>query len=102
MAPIDLTASERVAIDRRVIDALLRCVARWGLAKTTLDDIAREAGCSRATVYRAFPGGKDALVASAVRAECERLARGLTTAVADLESLDDVLVAAIVHTGRFL
>jgi AcrR family transcriptional regulator len=44
-----------------VLDAALRCVARWGLTKTTLDDVAKEAGCSRATVYRAFPGGKDAL-----------------------------------------
>ena len=32
------------------------CIARWGTAKTTLDDIAREAGCSRATIYRLFPG----------------------------------------------
>jgi AcrR family transcriptional regulator len=44
-----------------LIDATLQCIARWGVAKTGLDDVAREAGVSRATVYRAFPGGKDAL-----------------------------------------
>src|SRR5207249_1930133 len=65
-------------------------------------DVAREAGCSRATVYRAFPGGKDAVVAATVRAECQRLARGLASAVDGLGSLEDILVAAIVHTGRFL
>ena len=35
--------------------------ARWGLAKTTVEDAAREAGVSRATVYRYFPGGRDEL-----------------------------------------
>jgi AcrR family transcriptional regulator len=28
----------------RIIDAALRCIARVGLSKTTLDDVAREAG----------------------------------------------------------
>lgn len=46
-----------------VVDAALACIGRWGLAKTTLDDIAREAGISRATVYRRVPGGKAGLVA---------------------------------------
>ena len=41
---------------RRVLDAALTCIARVGLAKTTLDDVAREAGCARATVYRMLPG----------------------------------------------
>ena len=100
MAAIDLSAG--ATVEQRVVGAALRCVARWGLAKTTLDDVAREAGCSRATVYRAFPGGKDAVVAATVRAECERLARGLAAAVDDLGSLEDILVTAIVHTGRFL
>ena len=52
--------------DKRIVDATLRCVGRWGLAKTTLDDVAREAGCSRATVYRLFPGGKDSLFGTLV------------------------------------
>jgi AcrR family transcriptional regulator len=36
----------------RLLDAAERCFTRWGPAKTTLEDIAEEAGVSRATVYR--------------------------------------------------
>ena len=45
----------------RVLDAAKRCCERWGIAKVTIDDIAAEAGVSRATLYRLFPGGKDVL-----------------------------------------
>jgi hypothetical protein len=45
--------------EQRVVDALLACIARWGVSKTTVEDVAREAGISRATIYRLFPGGKD-------------------------------------------
>ena len=64
--------------EERIIDATLRCIARWGVGKTTLDDAAREAGCSRATVYRLFPGGKDGLLDAVCRAELARFFVGLT------------------------
>ena len=35
-----------------VLDATVRCVARFGLAKTSLSDIAREMGVAPSTVYR--------------------------------------------------
>ena len=72
MAVIDVAAGANARVDGRVLDATLRCVARWGVAKTTLDDVAREAGCSRATVYRAFPGGKEALLEALARREVSR------------------------------
>ena len=56
-----------------IVDGTLRCLARQGLAKTTVDDIAREAKLSRATLYRTFPGGKDAIVAAVVETEVARL-----------------------------
>ena len=66
--------------------ALLACTARWGLAKTTIDDIAREAGVSRATVYRLYPGGKAAISNAASNAEVVRLsvdlAEGLRATIA--------------------
>ena len=85
-----------------IADAALRCIARWGVAKTTLEDVAREAGASRATVYRAFPGGKDALFAALADREVHRLESAVEAAVADADDLEDALVAAIVAVARHL
>ena len=51
---------------QRIVVAAYACVARRGVAKTTIEDVAREAGMSRATVYRAFPGGRDEVVNATV------------------------------------
>ena len=51
---------------QRILEATYVCVARWGLSKTTVEDAAREAGLSRATVYRYFPGGRDELIDAVV------------------------------------
>lgn len=53
----------------QVLDGVAACLARWGISKTTLDDIASASGCSRATIYRVFPGGKDAVFAALVERE---------------------------------
>ncbi len=89
-------------MERRILDATLRCIARWGVGKTTLDDIAREAGCSRATVYRQFPGGKDHVVATAVDREIEGFFVGLTSELAAVDELEDLLVRGITYAGRCL
>lgn len=90
------------ALEERIVDATLRCIARWGLAKTTLDDVAREAGCSRATVYRAFSGGKESLVGHVVAVEVGRFAIGLRAELDRHDDLEDLLVAGISHTARWL
>jgi AcrR family transcriptional regulator len=100
MAVIDLSAE--VSLEQRLSDAALRCIARWGVAKTTLDDVAREAGCSRATVYRTFPGGKDALLSAVGRAEVERFFAGLDAAVAGIDDLEDLLVVGMSYAARSL
>jgi AcrR family transcriptional regulator len=86
----------------RVLAATITCLGRWGLTKTTLDDIAREAGLSRATVYRLFPGGKDVVVRAAVASEVDALQRGLATGLAGCETLEDVLVGTITYVTRTL
>src|SRR5262245_57573272 len=100
MAVIDLSAE--ISHEERLADAALRCIARWGVAKTSLDDVAREAGCSRATVYRVFPGGKDALLGAVGRREIDRFFVGLQVAIAGIDDLEDLLVAGMVHTTRAL
>ncbi|CAN5481619.1 hypothetical protein BH24ACT4_BH24ACT4_01960 [soil metagenome] len=56
------TAVVTTPAQERALDAAVELVARWGLTKTTLGDVARTAGMGRATLYRAFPGGRDQLV----------------------------------------
>ena len=85
---------------RRAHDALLACVARHGLAKTTLDDVAREAGCARATLYRYF-GGKAQLVGETVAAEAERLVTALRAAAAETDDLEDAVVAVTTTAARW-
>jgi AcrR family transcriptional regulator len=80
----------------RVLGATITCLGRWGLGKTTLDDIAREAGVSRATVYRLFPGGKDTVVRAAIAEELLAFEQRLADRLDGLAELEDVLVTTLV------
>ncbi|MHB1822226.1 MAG: TetR/AcrR family transcriptional regulator [Acidimicrobiales bacterium] len=86
----------------RIIEALLDCVASYGLAKTTVDDIARAAGCSRATVYRVFPEGKDSIMRAAVDTEVSRLFASLALVIGQADSLEEVLVSGMVEAARLI
>ncbi|HEX7131927.1 MAG TPA: helix-turn-helix domain-containing protein [Iamia sp.] len=85
----------------RALDAAVELVARWGVAKTTLGDVARAAGMSRATLYRTFPGGKDELFGLLARREVARflaVATDACDAAPDLATaLTDSLHAASTH-----
>jgi AcrR family transcriptional regulator len=50
----------------RILDTALELVGRHGLAELSMDELAAEAGVSRATLYRLFPG-KGPLFAALVR-----------------------------------
>lgn len=99
-----LTALERpVVIDDDVlVGAALACIERWGVAKTTLDDVAREAGCSRATVYRVFPGGKDALCRAIVATEVAQVLDAVGERMARADDLSDLITGAMATAGRLL
>jgi AcrR family transcriptional regulator len=89
-------------VDDRISAAALRCIVRRGVRRTTLDDVAHEAGCSRATIYRTFPGGKDDVMASAAEAEVERLLERLADEIGATQTLVDALVAAVSGAARAL
>ena len=84
----------------RLLEAAYACVARYGLGKTTMEDVAREAGLSRATVYRYFPNGKEQLVRDVVAWETGRFFERLTRAVAHHVDLRDLLEEALVFAHR--
>ena len=86
----------------RVLDATKCCCERWGFERVTIDDIAHEAGVSRATLYRLFPGGKDVLFEALRVQELEDFFNRLLAAIGDADTLADLLTAAIVCSMRDL
>ncbi len=97
-----LGGDDRSSTRVRLVDGALRCLARQGVAKTTVDDIAREAGLSRATLYRTFPGGKDAVLGAVVATEVARLFSSLAVVMGEATDLEDVLVAGMVEAASRL
>jgi AcrR family transcriptional regulator len=83
----------------RLVNAALECLARQGSVKTTVDDIAREAGFSRATLYRTFPGGKDDVLQAVVSTEAARLFSALAVVMGEATDLEEVLVAGMVEAA---
>jgi AcrR family transcriptional regulator len=88
--------------EERVVDAMLACVGRWGMSKTTIEDVAREAGLSRATVYRLFPGGKNAVLLAGLHTEIARLVTVLTVELEHDADLESCLSRAISLASGFL
>ena len=84
----------------RVLEAAYALVSRYGLAKTTVEDVAQAAGLSRATLYRMFPGGRDELFAAMVGREMDRFFLRLADAVGDAPDFATVLETALVHAHR--
>jgi AcrR family transcriptional regulator len=102
---LDLTRApvgEATEATERILDAALTVVARWGVHKTALGDVAKEAGCSRATVYRAFPGGKQHLFLSLGVRELDTYLRSILEAVDAAEDLGDALTRGLVVATRLL
>src|SRR2546430_17710547 len=44
-------SDERTLREERILDAAATLLARWGYRKTTIDDVAREAGVGKGTIY---------------------------------------------------
>lgn len=82
----------------RLIDAAEACFSRFGVAKTTLEDIAGEAGVSRATVYRYFEGGRDEIILGVVLREARTFLANLERRVQREESLADAIVEGVLYT----
>jgi AcrR family transcriptional regulator len=87
-----VTTEANPAIRARIIAATLVTLARYGVAKTTLEDVAKEAGCARATVYRHF-GGKQQLLHAVIVHESQRVLAAIDVAARPGLPLEDALVA---------
>ena len=96
---IDLREQPTDELGARMLDATITCLARYGVGKTTIDDVAREAGCSRASVYR-YHANRNALVFAAVDRETEDLTASVLDAGRAADTLEDAIVAMFVTAAR--
>ena len=99
---VDQAPSPVSALDERILDAATALVARWGVTKTSLADVAKEAGCSRATLYRSFPGGKQQLFAAVGHRELAGYVDAIVEVVDEADDLADALTRGLVVAARLL
>ncbi|MEO7429928.1 MAG: helix-turn-helix domain-containing protein [Acidimicrobiales bacterium] len=105
VAGIDRTAPSAPTVDDAetlVMEAMLDCISRWGIAKTTAEDIARAAGISRATLYRMFPGGMEVVFDALLHHEAARFFDAVTDRLEAATTLEDLLVIGVTDAARFL
>src|SRR6202034_1779604 len=70
---------------RQIIDAAIRCFAREGFHRTTMQDIVRETGLSAGAIYRYFKSKEDIVAAIAAEHHAAEAA-----AFAEVSTSDDV------------
>ena len=90
--PVEEPSSER---RRQILDAAERSFSRAGFHRTTMQDVAAEAGMSPGNLYRYFPS-KDALVAGL----CERDRAELSREFAALHDSGEDFLDAFRELGR--
>ncbi|MGW6932696.1 TetR/AcrR family transcriptional regulator [Lentzea sp. NPDC054927] len=84
---------------RRIVEAATACLDRAGLAKTSMSDVAAEAGVTRQTVYRYFPRLADVLGAVAI-AGVEEFAGRMERHLTQFRSPAEVAVESVVFGVR--
>ncbi len=101
LAAAAVSESRSDDVEARILAGAMVCLERFGVAKTTLDDIAGEADCSRATVYRYF-ANRAAVVEASVAAEINRVTDAIIASAAGAESLEDAVTRMFVCAARVL
>ena len=90
--PLNVKMSGMSETRNRLIDAAIRSFVRYGVRKTTMSDIAEEAGVSRQTLYSFFRSLDDVLATAITRTTDEQLEAAIAQ-WAPLASLGDKLDA---------
>lgn len=93
-APNDSSAARE-----RLIDAAEACFHRYGVMKTTVEDVAATAKVSRATVYRYFDG-RDAIILAVLLREAGRFLDRLRDRLAAQPDLETALVTGVLYTVK--
>ena len=81
---------------QQILAAAERVIQRYGVPKTTMDDIAKETGVSRPTVYRYF-GDRDALLRALIERRSRMLFERARTFILSHDTFAEQLVEGLVY-----
>jgi AcrR family transcriptional regulator len=81
---------------QQILAAAERVIQRYGVPKTTMDDIGKEAGVSRPTVYRYF-GDRDALLRALIERRSRMLFERARTFILSHDTFADQIVEGLVY-----
>lgn len=93
--------STETALPERILDAAAEVIARFGMRKASLEDIARTAGCARPTIYTHFPS-RDALLGSLLLREVGRYLEALEELQSEGPLTPQTLEDSFVFTLRYI
>ena len=79
-----------------ILDATKQAIERWGVERLTINDVCDTANISRATLYRAFPGGKEVLLEALRVRETETFFTTLRAHAEGETTLEDTIVRCMV------
>jgi AcrR family transcriptional regulator len=85
----------------RILEAAAELFARRGVEAVAMFDIARTAGCSRATLYRYYPS-REALHTAYVHRHARVVNRQIADGVAGIADPRERLLAALTHALRLV
>ncbi len=85
----------------RIVEAMRASVAEHGIAGSTFDRVAREAGVSRGLLHYYF-GSKERLLVEVVRRESEVRGQSLDQAVAEATNADELIHALVRNLEEIL
>jgi AcrR family transcriptional regulator len=86
-------------VRERLLDAAEGCLEQFGPEKTSMEDVARAAGMSRATVYRYFEN-RDALLLGVASRQASSLAGEAINYLGQFSTISDWLVEGLLFTLR--
>ena len=88
-------------VRERLLDAAEGCLEQFGAQKTSMEDVARAAGMSRATVYRYFEN-RDALLLGVASRQASALAAEAISYLSRYDTISDWMVEGLLFTLREL
>ena len=94
-----LDESETKPVRERLLDAAEGCLQQFGPQKTSMEDVARAAGMSRATVYRYFEN-RDALLLGVASRQSANLANDAISHLSQFSTISTHLVEGLLFALR--